>query len=102
MEAVLTYLHKVDADAARRARYRYSCFDHFGEDTQAYGYAATFGMSKTCEDQVVKQLREMQASAIDLARDDPDEFFQAEQNARLVKNAEKYYRTMFSGRISSW
>ena len=33
MEAVLTYLHKVDPDAARRARYRYSCFDHFGEDT---------------------------------------------------------------------
>src|SRR5207245_5600732 len=31
-----------------------------------------------------------------------DEFFYAEQNARLVKNAEEYYRTMFHGRVSSW
>ncbi len=102
MGEVLDYLGKVDPEAARRARFRYACFDHFGEDTQAYGYSATFGMNKTCEDQVVKQLRELQARAIDLARDDPDEFFQAEQNARLVKNAEQYYRTMFRGRISSW
>ncbi|TMI04713.1 MAG: erythromycin esterase family protein, partial [Betaproteobacteria bacterium] len=51
MEAVLTYLHKVDPDAARRARYRYSCFDHFGEDTQAYGYAATFGLAESCEEE---------------------------------------------------
>jgi erythromycin esterase-like protein len=31
-----------------------------------------------------------------------DELFFAEQNARLVVNAEQYYRTMFEGRISSW
>jgi len=31
-----------------------------------------------------------------------DDFFYAEQNARLVKNAEQYYRTMFCGRVSSW
>ncbi len=41
IEAVLAYLNKVDPDGARRALYRYSCFDHFGEDTQAYGYAAS-------------------------------------------------------------
>ena len=41
---VIGYLKKVDPEAARRAQYRYSCFDHYGEDTQAYGYAANFGM----------------------------------------------------------
>jgi predicted phosphoribosyltransferase len=35
MKAVLQYLDKVDPEAARRARTRYACFDHFGEDTQA-------------------------------------------------------------------
>lgn len=45
--------------AAQRARYRYSCFDHFSENTQAYGYAAAFGMSKTREDDVVNQLVEL-------------------------------------------
>src|SRR5881227_2825691 len=43
--AVLTYLDKVDPEGARRARYRYSCFDHFGEDSQSYGYAAEFGLA---------------------------------------------------------
>ena len=31
-----------------------------------------------------------------------DEFFYAEQNARLVRNAEEYYRAMFRGRVASW
>lgn len=104
--AVLNFLEKVDPEAAKRARYRYSCFEHFGEDTQAYGYAANFGMGKSCEDEVVNQLMEMQRRAADLAaRDgkvDPDGFFIAQQNARLVMNAERYYRTMFQSNVESW
>jgi len=104
--AVLDFLDKVDPEAAQRARYRYACFEHFGEDTQAYGYAARFGLSKSCEDEVVNQLVEMQKRAADLAnRDghlDPDAFFIAEQNARLVANAERYYRSMFESQIGSW
>src|SRR6195256_892670 len=104
--AVLDFLDKVDPEAAQRARYRYACFEHFGEDTQAYGYAARFGLSKSCEDEVVNQLVEMQRSAAELAaRDgqtDPDGFFIAEQNARLVMNAERYYRTMFQSNAESW
>jgi erythromycin esterase-like protein len=104
--AILGYLDKIDPDAARRARSRYGCFDHFGEDTQSYGYAAGFGLAKTCEDAVVSELRDLQRRAEDYLRRDgfvaEDEFFFAEQNARLVKNAEQYYRSMFQGRISSW
>ena len=104
--AVLDFLDKVDPEAAQRARYRYACFEHFGEDTQAYGYAASFGLSKSCEDEAVNQLVEMQKRAGELAgRDrlvDPDAFFMAEQNARLVKNAERYYRSMFESRVESW
>ena len=104
--AILGYLDKVDPDAARRARSRYGCFDHFGEDTQSYGYAAGLGLTKTCEDAVVSELRDLQRRAEDYLRRDgfvaEDEFFFAEQNARLVKNAEQYYRSMFQGRISSW
>jgi erythromycin esterase-like protein len=104
--AVLDYLDKVDPEAAQRARFRYGCFEQFGEDIQAYGYAATYGLDKACEDEVVAQLVEMSRRAADLAscdgRLDPDEFFTAEQNARVVKNAERYYRAMFSGRVSSW
>src|SRR5205807_2341202 len=81
-------------------------FEHFGEDTQAYGYAAEFGMTEPCEQEVISQLVELQKAALDYSQRDgrvaEDEFFYAEQNARLVKNAEEYYRTMFHGRVSSW
>src|SRR3990170_7903973 len=60
IEAVIRYLDEVDPEAARRARYRYGCFDHFGEDSQAYGYAAEVGMSPTCEREAVQQLLELQ------------------------------------------
>lgn len=104
--AVLEYLTKVDPEAANRARYRYSCFDHFSEDTQAYGYAATFGLTESCERDVIAQLMELRRRAAEYASRDgrvaQDEFFFAEQNARLVLNAERYYRTMFHGRVESW
>ncbi|MCA1991724.1 MAG: erythromycin esterase family protein [Coleofasciculus sp. S288] len=106
IEAVLNYLDKVDPEAAKRARYRYSCFEHFGEDSQAYGYAATFGLTEPCQQEAVNQLLELQRQTAEYAQRDgqvaEDEFFYAEQNARLVKNAEEYYRSMFRGRISSW
>jgi erythromycin esterase-like protein len=95
MEAVVKYLDQVDPEAARRARYRYSCFEHFGEDSQAYGYAASFDLSRSCEDEAVNQLVEMQRRAMEyLKQTRGDDFFDAEQNARLVKNAEEYYRSM--------
>jgi erythromycin esterase-like protein len=106
IDEVLRYLERVDPDAAKRARYRYRCFEHFGEDPQAYGYAASFDLARSCEDEVVEQLVELQRRAPDLASrsaaDAADEFFSAEQNARLVANAEEYYRSMFRGRVSSW
>jgi erythromycin esterase-like protein len=106
IEAVLGYLSKVDPEAEKRARYRYSCFEHFSDDTQAYGYATSFGLTESCEREVIEQLIELRRRAADYASRDGhiarDEFFFAEQNARLVRNAEKYYRTMFRGRVESW
>ena len=106
ISAVLDYLQKVDPAGAARARERYSCFDHFGDDTQTYGYSTAVGLAKSCEDEVVNQLTEMNQRATELANRDgrvaEDEFFTAEQNARLVKNAEQYYRTMYRSDVSSW
>ena len=106
VDAVLGYLRKVDPAAAERARYRYGCFEDFGEDSQSYGYAASSGLSKSCEDDVVAQLVELRMRAAEYASRDgriaADEYFFAEQNARLVRNAEEYYRAMFGGRVESW
>src|SRR5205085_9463288 len=100
------YLDKVEPEAARRARHRYGCFEDFGEDTQAYGYAASFGLTEPCQREAISQLVNLQRRATEYARRDgrvaEDDYFYAEQNARLVKNAEAYYRAMFRGRVSSW
>lgn len=106
MEAVLNYLDRVDPSAAHRARSRYACFESFQTDPQAYGWAAAYDFGKTCEDQVVAQLVDLQAHAAELAQRDgvaaEDEAFYAEQNARLAKNAEEYYRQMFTGEKDTW
>ncbi|MBQ5965709.1 erythromycin esterase family protein [Massilia sp. ZL223] len=103
---VLGYLDKVDPEAAREARRRYACFDHYDRDSQQYGYAASFGMSDSCEQGVLAALHDLQQRAFDYMQGDgiaaEDAYFCAQQNARLVKNAEEYYRTMFRGRVSSW
>jgi len=106
IEAVIAYLDKVDPDAARRARARYACFDHFAQDTQAYGYAAATGLTESCENAVIAELMDLRRRAADYASRDgriaEDDYFYAEQNARLAANAERYYRAMFRGRVSSW
>jgi erythromycin esterase-like protein len=103
MQAVLSYLEQKDPPAALRARQRYACFDHVGCSSQAYSYAAAWGIGKSCEAEVVAQLAEMRRSSAALfARGDSDELFYAQQNARLVMNAEAYYREMFHSRVSSW
>jgi erythromycin esterase-like protein len=106
MEAVLSYLRVVDPEAALRAQKRYACFEHFGDSPQDYGYAATVGLAPSCENEVVAQLVELQKSAADYATRDgrlaADDLFFAEQNARIVLNAERYYRAMFGNRAASW
>jgi erythromycin esterase-like protein len=106
IDAVLNYLRTVDPVAATRARRRYACFDVFGQDTQAYGYATTFGLERSCEQAVVAQLVELQRKAADYASRDgriaADDYFAAEQNARVVTNAEAYYRAMFGSAAASW
>ena len=104
--AVLAYLDKVDPAAAARARVRYGCFDQFGDEMQEYAYSAGYGLTPSCEREVVAELVELQRRRADYASRDgrvaPDEFFYAQQNARLVRNAEEYYRTMLHGRAASW
>jgi erythromycin esterase-like protein len=106
IEAVVEYLEDVDPGEARRARERYSCFDHVGADGQEYGYALATGVADPCEDAVIAQLLELRRRSDDYVLRDgvanEDEQFYAEQNARLVHDAEEYYRLMYRANVSSW
>jgi erythromycin esterase-like protein len=104
--AVLAYLDKRDPEAAHRARERYACFDRFGEEPEQYGHAITLGIEPDCEREVLDQLHELLLRRGELLRHDgvvaEDAQFEAEQNARVVMNAEEYYRSMFVGGVSTW
>jgi len=107
MSEVIAYLDKVDPAAAARAHQRYACFDHASsDDGQRYGFAAAFGAGPSCERQAIEQLVEFQRNALVYARRDgliaEDEAFYTQQNAQTVRDAEVYYRAMFSGRVTSW
>ena len=103
---VLHYLDVTDPEAARRARARYACLEQFAEDPQAYGLSTLLDPDDSCCEGALAQLLELQqhsmAAAVADKRVDEDQRFYAEQNARLVKNAEAYYRAMYNGRTSSW
>lgn len=106
IEEVSLYLDVIDKEEGRRARARYSCFNHFNQDSRYYAQVVGFGMSTSCETVVVEQLRALYALA-DRYRKVGDTLaleamFSAQQNARLVVNAEEYYRTMYQGHVSSW
>ncbi|HVK94810.1 MAG TPA: erythromycin esterase family protein [Noviherbaspirillum sp.] len=104
MHLVVHYLEQVDPQAARKARARYACFDHMADDPQRYGYATSFGMVKDCEEEVLQQLLAMLDQQVPETEGPEAEeaLFQAQQNARVTKNAEAYYRAMFSSRDASW
>jgi len=106
IQRVITYLEKIDPPAAKQAKARYACFDHLQTDPQSYGYLTTAGIKKACIDEAVQQLMELQHTSFAYLRQDgvaaEDENFFATQNARVIKNAEVYYRSMFEDNALSW
>jgi erythromycin esterase-like protein len=106
IHAVIDGLSRLDPEAAARARARYACFDHFNQDADAYAYVTGLGSAEPCERQVLEQLTELtQRASVRVLREDhglKDQEFFVEQNARVVRNAEQYYRRMFGSRVLSW
>lgn len=105
IEAVIQYLEEVDPEGAGRARERYACFGQAGQEAQVYAQMVDLGLTPDCEEEAIRQLLDLRqrAASRTMAGSLPDdEYFFAEQNARLVINAEEYYRTMFRGMVPSW
>ena len=100
MEAVIEYLERVDPEAVQTARNAYKCFEPYSEDIREYARATAF-VPTSCEDEVVDMLSELRGRVSEY-RDDPESRFDAEQNALVTRNAERYYRAMVRGGSASW
>jgi len=101
MRAVVSYLEDTDPEAAADAREAYRCFEPYGEDAQEYARALRM-VPEGCEDEVVDVLTELRQSASTHDSGHPDDYFDAEQNALVARNAEAYYRALASGTTDSW
>ena len=102
IDAVLGYLDRVDPDAARVARERYGCLTPWQRDPATYGRAVVTGRYRRCEGEVVAMLQDLLGSRLDYVRADGEHYLDAVQNARLVADAEQYYRVMYQGGHHSW
>jgi protein-L-isoaspartate(D-aspartate) O-methyltransferase len=102
VQAIVGYLEDVDPDLARLARHRYGCLSPWEADPAAYGYAALTGTYRNCERDVSTMLVDLLAKRQSAARSDDERFFDATRNAKLVANAERYYRVMYYGSRASW
>jgi protein-L-isoaspartate(D-aspartate) O-methyltransferase len=102
IRSVLKYLDEVDPESAKVARERYGCLTPWQTDPATYGHAALSGQYPTCEKPVVQMLRDLLTHRSQYAERDGERFMDAVQNARLITNAERYYRIMYYGSRASW
>ncbi|HJR54834.1 MAG TPA: protein-L-isoaspartate(D-aspartate) O-methyltransferase [Gemmatimonadota bacterium] len=102
IDRVLRYLDDVDPDAARVARQRYGCLSPWEADPVAYGRMVLSGRYRACEPEVTAMLQDLLSRRLEYLSRDGTRFLDAVQNARLVANAEQYYRAMYYGGTESW
>ncbi len=110
MQAVVEYLERHDPAAAQAARASYAGFDQFGPECEAYARASAHvpdnEKASRCDEAVTRELVALRENRAAFLREGgataADDFFHAEQNALLARDAEHYYRTMFKGHIASW
>lgn len=104
MESVIKYLKKVDPNAIKTAIEAYSCFEPYGRSIEDYARDTAF-VPESCEDELVDMLIGLRSRASQYKTDGlgrREEYFNAEQNAIVAKNAELYYRKMIQGGTATW
>jgi erythromycin esterase-like protein len=102
ISSVLDYLDRMDPEAAAVARQRYGCLTPWANEPQRYGRIALSRGYAPCEEAVVAMLRDVLTKRLEYSSQDPELFLQASASARLIKNAEAYYRAMYYGSAESW
>lgn len=99
---MLAYLDRVDPEAAELARRRYACLSPWSCEPAAYGRASLTKGYALCEPPVTRILIDLLQKELQYAKSDGAQFFDAMQNARLVADAERYYRAMYYDAHESW
>jgi erythromycin esterase len=101
MESIMQYLKKTDTAALKVAEEAFRCFEpYYNDEGTSYARASQF-VPELCENEVMHLLKEIQRK-LPTYNTDHENAFNAEQNALVAVNAEKYYRAMIKGGPHSW
>ena len=101
LDNVYQFLQKQDpasADIARRAK---ACLHPWQFDPSQYGLAVLRGHIEGCREQIFDLLRNMHETQMTNSASNK-RLLSALQNAKIVANAESYYRTMYESSVDSW
>jgi putative phosphoribosyl transferase len=101
IEEVIQQVQRIDSDLAKRIQDYYACFDPFDRDERDY-VRALMRFPEGCEEQVLKSLKELLETRLNKNDEKQEALFDAIQNARIIKNAERYYRSMIHADEDSW
>jgi erythromycin esterase-like protein len=102
MRAVVDFLEDEDPELAQVASRRYGCLEPWADNPAAYGRHSLVEGYARCEVGVLQMLKDLLQHDIDCFAEECDEWLDAQANARLVKDAEAYYRVMYYGSAESW
>jgi len=101
LNATTKFLERFGPDAVRAAREAFQCFEPYREDVQGYAWATRM-IAESCEEEVVAMLADLRRNAPKYVGEGREAYFSADQDALVVKNAERYYRAMVRGGANSW
>lgn len=92
IDAILQHVREIDPFLEKRVSDYYSCFEPYNRNEIAYA-RSTLIYPEGCVDEVVQALQEVMEARVS---------FETEQNARVIRNAERYYRAMMRADVNSW
>jgi erythromycin esterase-like protein len=106
-DEVIKFLKQVDPKAADIAIEKYGTLEMYRGDEFQYARDVAFGFEPSREREVVEMLCLLLKRGSDYIKAsggflEGDEMFYATQNARVVKDAEEYYRMGFRGGTVTW
>ncbi|MFU8797911.1 MAG: erythromycin esterase family protein [Gammaproteobacteria bacterium] len=105
MQAVSDYFKQYHPTEAKKVMQRYACLDNVSVSPQMYSYLIEQKLKKSCVKEVTAQFIETQriiSQHIFLNPNEKENQFCALQNARVVQNAENYYRTLLEHSSITW
>lgn len=102
IEVVLDYLQQANPQLAKLATRHYSCLFPWAHDPSEYGRALKSGKARKCENGVNAVLQDLLGKEPYLKPLDKQRYFSAVQNARLIQNGERYFRTMTDDDTDAW